>query len=130
MAGTVTLEHSTLGNVRRITFTATADAADATFPATVLPAFQGRLIALHTNPGATAPQDNYDITLPDQDSIDRLQSVGLNRHTTNSQQVPVVYSSTSLNPPVHQGDVLTLTIAGNNVNSAIVVGSLYYSTGY
>ena len=129
MAGTVTLEHYTIGNVRRIKFTAVADAADASFPATALPRFEGRLLALHTNPGATAPTDNYDITLIDGDGLDRLQGVGANRDTANSEQVPVVYASTSVNPPVSVDETLTLTFANNAVNSAIVVGNLYYQLG-
>ena len=129
MAGSVTISHYTIGNVRRINFSVVADAAAATIPDTVLPKFQGRLLALHTNPGATAPTANYDITLIDGDGLDRLQSVGLNRHTTSSEQVPVVYTSTSVNPPVSVDETLTLTFANNAVNSAIIVGNLYYLLG-
>ena len=129
MAGTVAIEHYQLGNIRRLQITATADAADASFPATALPRFQGRLLALHTNPGATAPTDNYNITLIDGDGMDRLQGVGANRDTANSEQVPVVYTSTSVNPPVSIDETLTFTIANNAVNSAIVVANLYYALG-
>lgn len=129
MPGTVVLEHFQIGNVRRIKFTATADAADASFPATALPSIQGRLIGLHTNPGAVAPTANYDITLVDGDGLDRLQGVGLNRHTTSSEQAPVVYTGTSVNPPVGFDETLTLTFENNTVNSAVVVGNLYYALG-
>jgi len=129
MAGTVTLTHITLGNIRRINFAVVADAADGSIPATALPKFQGRLLALHTNPGATAPTANYDITLVDGDGLDRLQSVGLNRHTTSSEQVPVVYTGTSVTPPVSVDETLTLTFANNIVNSAVIVGNLYYQLG-
>jgi hypothetical protein len=129
MPGSVTITHYTLGNIRRINFSIVADAAAATVPDTVLPKFQGRLIGLHTNPGATAPTDNYDITLEDADGLDRLQGVGANRHTTTSQQVPVVYSGTSVNPPVSMDETLTLKVANNAVNSALIVGNLYYSLG-
>lgn len=129
MAGTCTLTHYALGNVRRINFSVVADSADGSVPATALPKFQGTLLALHTNPGATAPTANYDITLIDGDGLDRLQSVGLNRHTTSSEQVPVVYTSTSVNPPVSVDETLTLTFANNIVNSAIIVGNLYYLLG-
>lgn len=129
MAGTVTLTHYTIGNVRRINFSCVADAADGSFPATALPAFEGRILALHTNPGATAPTDNWDITLIDGDGLDRLQGVGANRDTTTSEQVPVVYTSTSVNPPVSKDETLTLTFANNAVNSAVVVGNLYYLLG-
>lgn len=129
MAGTVTLQHLQIGNVRKIIATCVADAADATFPATALPAIEGRLLALATNPGATAPQDNYDITLVDQHGHDVLEGVGANRHTTTTQKVAVVFSGTAVHPVVDESDTLTLTLAGNNVNSAITVVEIYYALG-
>lgn len=129
MAGTVVLQHCTIGNIRNVIATCTADAADGSFPATLLPAIEGRILALATNPGATAPQDNYDVTLVNQHGYDVLQSLGLNRHTTSTQQVPILYSSTGTHPAVDETDTLTLTIAGNNVNSAITVIELYYALG-
>lgn len=129
MAGTVTIvHHGVQNNVGRIVATCTADAADGSYPATALPAFAGRLIALQTNPGAVAPTANYDITLPDGDAIDRLQGVGANRHTTNSEAALIVYSGTAIHPPVHQSETLTLTIANNVVNSAVTVVAITYVT--
>lgn len=129
MAGTVTLTHYEQGNIRRIHFEVTADASDGSIPNTELPRFQGCLLGLHTNPGATAPTDNYDITVEDGDGLDRLQGVGANRATATSQQVPIVYSSTSVNPPVSIDETLTLKFANNSVNSALIVGNIYYSLG-
>jgi hypothetical protein len=129
MAGTVTLTHYKQGNIRRIQFSVVADAADGSVPDTTLPHFQGFLVALHTNPGATAPTDNYDITVIDGDGMDRLQGVGNDRDTTNSEQVPVVYTSTSAHPPVSIDETLTLKFANNSVHSAIIVGNLYYVLG-
>jgi len=40
-----------------------------------------------TNPGTTAPEDNYDITITDEDSLDILNGAGANRHTTTTQAV-------------------------------------------
>lgn len=136
MAGTVTIVNipPVTGNIGRLVATCTADASDATFPATALsaatPAFNGgKLLNLRTNPGATAPTANYDITLVDGDGLDRLQGVGANRHTTNSEEVNIVYSGTAINPVAASGETLTLTIANNAVNSAIVVATITYSTG-
>lgn len=129
MAGTLTFEHYEIGNVRRIKFTATGDASDGSIPATALPPFEGRLIGLHTNPGSPAPTANYDITLIDGDGIDRLQGVGANRSTSTSEQVPIVYSSTSVNPPVSVDETLTLTFANNSQTSAVIVGNIYYQLG-
>ena len=47
MAGTVTQTASSEGNVRRLTFTCTADAADGSFPATdATTRIEGRLLKL------------------------------------------------------------------------------------
>lgn len=128
MAGTNTLTHYQLGNIRRINFSIVGH-TDGTVPDTVLPSFQGRLLALHTNPGATAPTNLYDITLIDGDGLDRLQAVGENRAAATSEQVPVVYSGTSVNPPVSKDETLTMKIAGQSANGALIVGNLYYSLG-
>jgi hypothetical protein len=119
MAGSATLTHYEIGRVRRIVVDWVADAADATVPSVVLPRIEGRLFELHTNPGATAPTDNYDITLTDAESIDRLQGVGANRDTVNTEQAVVVYSGSTIHPVVSRTDVLTLNIGGNAVNSAL-----------
>jgi len=127
MPGTV-VEAITSGHgyIEVITLTCTADAAAATFPATALTnKFSGYLVALETNPGSTAPTDNYDIVLNDAEGNDVLQGVGANRHTTTTQKVPVVYSGTALHPVVHATDTLTWTITNNAVNSAVVVAKLY-----
>lgn len=129
MAGTITLAHSALGNVRKITATCTADAADGSFPNTVLPVFEGRLLHLETNPGATAPTALYDITVEDQNAVDVLQGVGANRSATASERANIVYSGGIDHPVVDGSDALTLKIAGNAVNSAITVIDLVYALG-
>lgn len=126
MAGTVTFNHDRSGDIGRITATCTADAADGSFPATALPSFSGRIVSLRCNPGATAPTDNYDITLVDGDGLDRLQGVGANRDTANSEEALVVYTGTAEHPPVGSNETLTLTIANNSVNSAVIVVTIVY----
>lgn len=126
MAGTVTVTHTKIGAIRKITASCVADAAAATFPDTVLPKFAGTLLHLETNPGATAPTANYDITITDQNAIDVLQGVGANRHTTSSERANIVYSGGLDHPAVAIDDVLTLAIANNAVNSAITVIELVY----
>mgnify|MGYP001615374830 CR=1 FL=1 len=129
MAGSVSIVHYALGHVRRIEVTWTGDAADGTVPATALPAFEGRLLALVTNPGATAPTDNYDVTLVSGIGDDRLQGVGANRHTTTTQSVPIVYSGSTVHPWVDGDETMTFTIANQSVNSALGVAVLYYTPG-
>ena len=127
MAGTVTIAHYAIGHVRRIEVSWVADVAAATVPATALPSFEGRLLALVTNPGATAPTANYDITLVSGIGDDRLQGVGANRHTTNTESAPVVYSGSTVHPWVDGDEVITFTLAGNAVNSADGLAVLYYT---
>lgn len=118
MAGSTTVTHQTLGHVRRIIVDFVADAADGSIPDTTLPVFEGRLGELFTNPGSTAPTANYDITVPDGEGFDKLQGVGANRHTSNSEVAVVVYAGSTIHPLVSRADVLTLHIANNSVNSA------------
>lgn len=128
--GTVVLtSHNNVGGVRSIVVTATASSTDASFPTATLFSLglndiSGAFVGLATNPGSTAPTDNYDITLVDGDGLDRLNAVGMNRDTTTSERVAVTGV-----PYFTQGELgnLTLTIAGNAVNSAVVVITLYYS---
>ena len=75
-----------------------------------------------TNPGATAPSANYDITLVDEDGIDIAQGLLANRHTSNSEEVypfaEVTLGGTGSDaaalPLFHGGDVtFTLANAGD-----------------
>ena len=131
MAGTLTLtSHKTPSPVVGvITIDGVGDAADGSFPTLAIPAFEGHLVSLTTNPGATAPTDNYDLVLNDANGTDRMQGVGADRHTTTTQQVPIVYSGTGAHPPVSISDVLTLTPTGNSVNSAIIHVVIAYALG-
>ncbi len=131
MAGSsVTQVHQTLGHIRKIVFTATGDDSDGSFPATAITdKIEGHLVELVTNPGSTAPTDNWDVVLNDANGLDKLQGVGANRDTTTSEAAPIVFSGTSLHPVVAKDDTLTLTITGNSVNDAIIVLTLIYALG-
>lgn len=129
MAGTLAVSDSFQGRngIHKFSILATGDASDGSFPATTLAALgfphnSGTFLALQTNPGGTAPTDNYDITLIDGDGIDRFNSVGLNRDTSTSERVAITGA------PWFSGETLTLTIANNAVNSATVVITIYYTT--
>ena len=130
MAGTVTESVNKQTNIHKIVLTCTADASDASFPDTALShKFSGRLIAIETNPGATAPTANYDIVLNDAEGLDVLQGVGANRAAATTEMAAIVFSTTSVHPVVHESDTLTLSISNNAVNSAIVVINLYVALG-
>lgn len=127
MAGTVTQSHTKRGPVGCVTLTITADAADASVPDTVLTTkISGRLLALETNPGTTAPTALYDVTLEDGEGHDVLQGVGANRSASATEKAAIVFSGTSVPPPVAMVDTLTFKVANNAVNSAGIVAKLYY----
>ena len=133
MAGTVTQATTTLvDHVKVVTLTCTADASDGSYPATALTGVPnnekgGRLLQIATDPGATAPQANYDIALTEGGGADLLLGVGANRHTSNSE-VAIIESNGA--HPVYAGtDTLTLALTNNNVNSALVTIKLYFTEG-
>ena len=133
MAGTVTQATTTLvDHVKVVTLTCTADASDGSFPATALTGVPnnekgGRLLQIATDPGATAPQANYDIALTEGGGADLLLGVGANRHTSNSE-VAIIESNGA--HAVYAGtDTLTLALTNNNVNSALVTIKLYFTEG-
>ncbi len=130
MASQCTETHYPVGNIRKLVFDCTADSGDGSFDDyTVTTKFEGRLLDLETNPGGTAPDDNYDITLEDGGGHDVLEGVGANRHTTTTQKVAIVYSGTGTHPTVDESDTLTLKIANNSVNSATTSIAIYYALG-
>ncbi len=93
-----------------VTIDFTADAADGSIPDTTFDV-NGYLVQVTTNPGGTAPTDNWDIQVKDAEG-GSLSGTSLdNRDTTNSETV--VFSA----PPLLYGTT-TVTISGNSVNSA------------
>ena len=135
MPGTVVLSaHNKVGNVRSLVYTCTADSGDGSYPATALPKIEGRLLALVTNPAAPLPTDDYDVTIVDQHGHDVVEGVGVDRDGAapgagTTEKELIVYSGTGTHPIVDEADTLTLTIANNAINSAIVVVQLYYALG-
>ena len=133
MAGTVTQATTTLvDHIKVVTLTCTADASDGSYPSTALTGVPnngkgGRLLQIATDPGATAPQSNYDIVLTEGGGADLLLGVGANRHTSTSE-VAIIESNGA--HPVYAGtDTLTLALSNNNVNSALVTIKLYFTEG-
>lgn len=125
-AVTTIYEGESVPKVRVLTFTATADAADGSYPSTAMSAatlskLKGwYLYKVITNPGSTAPTDNWDFTLSDTDGIDVLGGNGANRHTTTSQMIaPLLTTGVYFAQPVL--NAWTLAITGNSNNSAGIV---------
>ena len=77
----------------------------------------GYIFMVVTDPGATAPTDNYDITLLDSDGVDVMGGELANRDTANTEQaVPKIgnaYGTRFVRGPV------TLTISNNSQNAAV-----------
>lgn len=85
-AGTVTVVEQTGYHIRKIAWSWTCTAGGAADLVTTN-TYTGRIVGLVTDPGATAPTDDYDITVTDQDGVDVLNALGANRDTANTEQV-------------------------------------------
>jgi hypothetical protein len=124
-AGTCTQDLTQMNLIQLLTFTCTADSADGSFPSTVTSLnYTDRLKGWYlykviTNPGTTAPTDNWDFTITDGDGIDVLGGAGANRHTTTSQSIIPLLTSNNYAQPFL--DTWTLAITGNSNNSANIV---------
>jgi len=90
----------------------------------------GKLLKAITDPGATAPTDNYDIAITDSEGVDVLAgcaSTLANRDTANTEEVYFVYTDAALQPsPVVVCDPLTISIT-NAGNSKVGQLILFYS---
>ena len=125
--GTVTITSSTItvqGQASRKTVTlswvASVDAA--TVPSTTITAATYGIggwyfYSAETNPGATAPTDNYDIVINDADSIDLAGGLLANRDTSTTEMVNVALGTLG-QYPIIRGD-LTFVLSNNAVNSAL-----------
>jgi hypothetical protein len=114
-AGTVVLTttDSVMGqSVKIYTYTLTADAAAATFPATASMPIDGWIIKVKTSPGSTAPTALWDLTLVG-DGMDVMGGYLTNRSATATEHI--------LFPQPYVRGPVTITATGNAVNSAVVV---------
>jgi hypothetical protein len=133
MAGTVEVSTRRVGQSdkssggRCLIVAWTSDAAGAV---TATINIAGLIHKVVTNPGATAPSANYDITLVDEDGIDIAQGLLANRHTTNSEEVYLYKEATLTGSvpaaiPIFHAGALTLTIAAAGDSKQGVV-RIYY----
>lgn len=92
MAGSsMTFTYDDLGAIRKIIVDWTSDSATGAVTGTT-EKITGTLIKGVTDPGATAPTDNYDIAITDEEGVDVLTSCVAastlaNRDTANSEEV-------------------------------------------
>lgn len=127
MAGScvITQEPASLyGRFRSVLFTWTSDDTAGTVTGTSSFEIGGLVYGLTTNPGSTAPTDNYDITITDEDGVDLLGGVGADRDTANSEYVAVKDGAGNVVPVPVGGPV---TFNGSNMgNSKVGIARLWY----
>lgn len=105
----------------------TGDASTGAIPDASLVGVHGYLMKVITNPGATAPTDNYDIVINDADdaTLDAANSLLLNRDTANTEAVYPV-GITGVSPLFFQPGTYTAVFSNQSVNSAGVVVWMYF----
>ena len=86
MAGSVTLTYSDHATVKYAQWSWTSDAS-GDVSGTDTKVLSGVALRYATNPGGTAPTDDYDIVINDEDGIDITAGVLADRDTSNSEQV-------------------------------------------
>lgn len=106
-AGTVTVSEETYGSVKKIAWTWTSTAGGAADLITV-GAYNGKIEMLVTDPSATAPTDDYDVTVTDEDGTDVLAGAGANRDTANTE----IVIASSLGIVANDKLTLNVTAAG------------------
>lgn len=111
MAGSsVTFTERITGSVKLIKAAWVSDDSNGTASGTTTYAYDGKILLLATDPGATAPTDNYDVTLADDNGIDVLAGAGADRDTANTETVV----SASLGAVAGSKLTLSIAAAGNS----------------
>jgi len=87
--GTVTISEEVFSTVKKITLAWTCSAGGIVSGTSTTNAFSGKVERLVTVPGtgADAPDDNYNVTVLDEDGTDILMGGGLLRDQVNTEQV-------------------------------------------
>lgn len=133
MAGSsMTFTYDDIGKIRKVIADWTSDDTTGAVSGTCKK-ITGTLIKAITDPGATAPTDNYDIAITDEESFDVLTNCVDNladRDTANTEEVYFLVSNLAATDPggvVHPVvcDALTFAVtnAGNSKQGQII---LYY----
>jgi hypothetical protein len=111
------------GMIHRIKLDWTSDGSGNVTQAITL---NGVILRVATDPGATAPTDNYDLTAPDESGVDVFGGQGANRDTANSEHfvpgAPFGDGTTTSVAPVSVNGEITITIANAGASK---VGSIY-----
>lgn len=112
------------GDLRLITMSVTTASNGAMTATETSWPIDGILFMVKTIPGATAPDDEYDLTLTDGDSLDVMGGALADRDESNAEWAfPLVGTS---NACVPVSGKLTLNLSGNSVDSATFEVEIYY----
>lgn len=85
------------------------------------------LCSMETNPGGTAPTDDYDIVINTAGGADLLGGAGMNRDQTNTEiAYPTIDSTSGQKGCVPINSALSLVLSGNSVNNATVAIKLLF----
>lgn len=104
--------------------TCTGDAGDGTIPATATTlAIRGFIMFVETNPGSTAPTDNYDLTLVNSNGVDVMGGALADRDTSVSEQASPIVGAGLQDRYINE--TLTVTPTGNSVGSATFTVWIY-----
>ena|SRR3990167_394107 len=120
MAGSsnaVTKEAASNNSVSKLTWDWVADSANGSVPtAQTTDTITGFVLFGETNPGSTAPTDNYDITITNEEGTDVFGGALMDRDTANNEQaMPAIGGGYG---PRFVNSKLTMTLTNNAVNSA------------
>lgn len=110
--------------VECLTFAWQADSNGALTATASNRSIDGYIIQIVTNPGDTAPTDNYNITLNNSDGADVCGTVLANRDTANSEIALPKPDGTNFADAWISG-ILTLAVTGNSVDSATGTVKVY-----
>jgi len=81
---------------------------------------------METNPGSTAPTDDYDIVINTAGGVDILGGAGANRDTSTTETAyPTIDSTSGQKGCVPINSALSLVLSGNSVNNATVAIKLF-----
>ena len=113
MAMSVTITDAESKGITKIKFDWESDVSAGTATGTTPAPYSGKVLALVTDPGGTAPTDNYDITITDVDGLDVLAGQGANRDTATTEYV-IDSDSTPLGVVADTQLTINVSAAGNS----------------
>ncbi len=118
MAMSCTITEESQSHVKKIKFE-WVSAADGTASGTTSGVYTGEVIRLVTKPAAdtSAPTDNYDVTVNDEDTVDVLMGAGANRDIATTEQV----LGTSLGCVANDRLALSITNAGDTKAGTVIL---------